>query len=101
MRPISRLALVALIALTWTSLATAETPDINSPLEIDAFASITALALDAAFEESMAERSDPLLRSLGGPTTMKCARAPSAVETCVVTATGTPKEISTETLAQH
>ena len=89
----SRVFLTALIALAWTTAASAEFPDSDPSVKPRNFASLTEFALEIEFEKTAAGASNSGLHGLAGPTTMNCSRAeiPSQLETCVVTAEGTPK----------
>ena len=101
MRCISRVFLTALIALAWTTAASADVPGSNPYVEPRNFTSLTELALESEFEKTAGGASNSGLHALAGPTTMTCSHAviPSQLETCVVTAEGTPKSAVPATLA--
>ena len=103
MRPLSHLVFSALLALSWTSLASAETPTNSSSLEANAFEAVSGIQLDDAFEKSTARNSKDSLLALAGPTSMDCRNAAtrSEFETCVVTAEGKPQATVPTALAQH
>lgn len=92
MRFMSRILITALIALAWTVSASAETPGSNPSVEPGDFESLTELRLQSEFEKSVAGASHSQLHGLAGPTTMNCSHAVTRteLETCVVTAEGTP-----------
>lgn len=89
MTPLSRMSLSALIALSWSSLALADTPSLPGPSQtpID-FASVTRLELDTALEELVEHGEPAALQAPSGPTRMACrVAAPGGdPETCTVTA---------------
>jgi hypothetical protein len=101
MRSISRVLFTALIALAWTTAASAEVPGSTPSVEPETFASLTVLRLEREFEKSAASASDSRFHGLAGPTTMNCSRASirSELETCVVTVEGTPRAVVPATLA--
>jgi len=102
MRPMTRVFFAALLALAWTTAASAETPETNSSIEPGDFALVTELRLENAFEKS-AQANDKLFHALAGPTTMNCSHATtiSELETCVVTAEGTPASAVPAALAKN
>ncbi|MAG31184.1 MAG: hypothetical protein CL908_09895 [Deltaproteobacteria bacterium] len=101
MRSLSRLVLVAVLALGWSALASAANLEDNQSIDPTAFAAITDLQLDAAFEVAMSESSSALF-GLSGPTTMECkGAAGSSFETCVVRADGMPSSLTPSALARH
>ncbi|MBJ21328.1 MAG: hypothetical protein GY910_06765 [bacterium] len=101
MRPRPRFVLAALLALAWTGSASAGTLDTGPAIDPGVFASIAAIQLDDAFEKSAGLESDDFLQRLGSPTSMVCTNTgvPQQVETCIVTAIGTPKTEIPEKLA--
>jgi len=103
MRFTSRFSVVALCALAWAGSAAAETPSQTITLEPGAFAVVTEMRLDDAFEKSAAEGAHDVLERLAGPTSMDCTNAVtrSELETCVVTVAGTPRASTPASLAQH
>lgn len=103
MRSMSRITLTALLALTWSSLASAETPDANPSLAPGTIESVIEMQLDDAFEKSSALENEEFLHDLAGPTTMDCqdSLARNAPETCVVTIAGASPVGMPAALAQH
>ena len=103
MQPRSHFAFAALLALFWTGLASAESPDINPALEPGAFAAATEMHLDDALEKSGPLGSDDFLRGLAGPSSMDCTYAitRSELETCVVSVESEPRTAVPAALAQH
>lgn len=103
MRFTSRFSVVALSALVWASVASAETPNRTTQLEPGGYAVVTEMQLEDAFEKSATRGPDEFLRRLAGPTSMDCTNAVtlSEFETCVVTAEGTPRTAMPAALAQH
>ncbi len=83
MRPHSRLIVIALLALVWTGVASAESPESLAP---DALAAIAELELDSAFEQATRPGDSARTPQLAGPTTMACKGelAREADETCTV-----------------
>ena len=100
MRPLARLFFATLLALTWTGLANAEPLKGQLSIEPGQFNEVVAIQLEAAFESFAPVSGDEDFGHIGGPTTMRCERSTtkSALETCVVTAEGTP---SSPRLAQR
>lgn len=86
MRPRSRILFAALLALSWSSLASA---DGNQPGQADA---PTYLELDVAFEQAANEVGRDSLLELPGPTSMDCQQplTTNDLETCVVTIAASP-----------
>ena len=103
MRPLSPFFITALLALTWTTFASAENSTTDSSLAPGVFAAVTEIQLDDVFEKMTAQGSDDFLQRLAGPTSMDCtnAVARNEFETCVVTAVGTPQTSVPAALAQH
>jgi hypothetical protein len=97
MRLSSQMILIALLALGWSSLASAEDAVAPAALDPSALAAIADMELDAAFEHATAP-ADPG----DGPTTMRCrdGAAMGDLETCVVTADGSVAAMPAA-LAQH
>jgi len=97
----TRVFFAALLALAWTTAASAETPETNPSIEPGDFALMTELRLENAFEKST--QSNELFNALAGPTTMNCSHATtiSELETCVVTAEGTPVSAVPAALAKN
>lgn len=103
MRLMNRFSLAAVFAASTASLAMAETPNTNPSVEPGAFADVIEMRLDDEFEKSAVGLSDEALGRLGGPSSMSCSHAltQSDLETCVVTADGTPTPAMPAALAQH
>ena len=103
MRPITRGFFAALLALAGTTAAYAETSETNPSIEPGDFALVTELQLETAFERTAGQTGDSLLHGLAGPTTMNCSYATtiSELETCVVTAEGTPASAVPAALAKN
>jgi len=83
------MSLSALIALSWSSLALADTPSLPDPTQIPIdFASVTRLELDTALEKLVDHGEPVALQAPSGPTRMACrVAAPGGdPETCTVTA---------------
>ncbi len=89
MRSMSRIFLGTFLALGLSSVAVAET----SATEAGDFTLSAQLRLDQQFELSVADATAGQLWRLGGPSTMSCSHAVNRteLETCVVTAEGTPR----------
>lgn len=102
MRPIPRILFMALIALCWSSLASADPQDQGQSLDASRFAAVTNLQLDMVFERFATLGSNPRFHGLMGPTTMDCSSdaIQAGLETCVVTSTG-PSLSMPAALAQH
>ena len=102
MRPIPKILFSALIALSWSSLASADPQDQGQSLDSSQFAIVTNVQLDTVFERFVARGSQPLLYGLTGPTTMDCSNdaVQAGLETCVVTSSG-PSMSMPAALAQH
>jgi hypothetical protein len=103
MQALSHFAIAALLALTWSGLASAESPDANPSIESGLLASVTEMKLDQAIEESGPLGSDDFLRGLAGPSSMDCTHAVtrSDFETCIVSVEGSPRTAVPAALAQH
>ena len=103
MRPITRVFFAALLALAGTTAAYAETSETHPSIEPGAFAHVTELQLENAFEKTAGQADDSLFQALAGPTTMNCSYATtiSELETCVVTAEGTPAAAVPAALAKN
>ena len=104
MRPLSPFSFVALLALTWTGLASAETPNTAPPIGPSEIAAVADMQLDDAFEKTAADDSDDFLHQLAGPTSMDCKNALTRTdaETCVVTVVdGSTMTAPPAALAQH
>ena len=93
MRSMSRFLLGACLALGLSGLAFAETPETTSSIEPGEFTHFAELRLDQQFELSLASAAEGRLHALAGPTTMTCSHVLTVaeLETCVVTAEGTPR----------
>ena len=90
MQPRYRIYLLALIALGWSSIASAANPAPTSTVEPSTIPTISNFSLDDAFELATSPKREPALRTLAGPTRMDCASDAvlDDVETCVVTTSG-------------
>lgn len=101
MRPLSRFVLVAALALGWSSLASAGTPDGDPSIDPSHFSMVADVELDSAFESAMGSDISALY-ALGGPSTMDCKAAVrrGELETCVVRADGDASTVPAA-LAQH
>ena len=86
MRLMTRTLLGAALALSFSSVALAETPT----TETGEFTLTAELELDQQFELSLADATDSALLRMSGPTTMNCSFGD--LETCVVTTEGTPRQ---------
>lgn len=89
MRSMSRFLLGAALALSFSSVALAET----AATESGEFTLTAQLRLDQQFELSLADPAEGVLRSLDGPSSMSCSHVVNAseYEICVVTTEGTPR----------
>lgn len=89
MRLIPRTLLGAFLALSLSSVAGAEAPS----AEAGKFLLTAELELDQRFELELADTANGRLLRLSGPSTMSCSHALTAskIDTCVVTAEGTPR----------
>ncbi len=85
-----RIFLLALIALGWSSIATAANPTSSSAAEPKLIPTISNFSLDDAFELATTPKRDAAIQALGGPTQMNCDSSTSVdgIETCVVTTKG-------------
>ena len=94
---------VGLIATLAASSALAETPDTNPSIEPGDFAQFAELRLGDEIEKSAAGIGDRSITGLGGPSIMNCSHALTAneLDTCVVTAPGTPAPASPASLVQN
>lgn len=99
MRPLSRFLLGAALALSFSSVALAETPATES----GEFTLNAELRLDQQFELSLADPADGLLHAPNGPSTMSCSHVvnTSEYETCVVTTEGTPRQAMPAAIAAN
>ncbi len=97
MRLIPRTLLGAFLALSLSSVAGAEAPSaaagkflLTAELELE---QRFELELDQQFELELADTANGRLLRLSGPSTMSCSHALTAskIDTCVVTAEGTPR----------
>ena len=90
MRPISKILFMALIALCWSSLASADPQNQGQSLDASRFAAVTNLQLDMVFERFATLGSNPGFHGLTGPTAMDCSNDAirAGLETCVVTSSG-------------
>ena len=102
MRPIPKILFMALMALCWSSLASADPQNQGQSLDSSQFAAVTSLQLDMAFERFATLGSKPGFQGLMGPTTMDCSSdaIQAGLETCVVTSSG-PSLSMPAALAQH
>ena len=89
MRLIPRTLLGAFLALSLSSVAGAEAPSAAA----GKFLLTAELELDQRFELELADTANGRLLRLSGPSTMSCSHALTAskIDTCVVTAEGTPR----------
>ena len=99
MRSTSRIFLGAFFALALSSPAVAETPAANG----GDFTHTAQLQLDQQFELYVEDMAAGQLWRLGGPSTMSCSHAfnRNELETCVVTAEGTPRSAVTASIAAN
>jgi hypothetical protein len=93
--------LIALLALGWSSIASAEDSKTDG-LEPKALAEMSTPSLDSAFERATSPKHDRSLHGLAGPSTMNCQNGADLddLETCVVTADGMLASVPAA-LAQH
>lgn len=94
---------IALIALAWSIVATAENNiSTSTALGSTDFSVLTDLNLDPAFERAAWPIADNVLYELYGPTTMNCMTDAdiNAIEICEVKAEGVPASRQAS-LAQH
>jgi len=89
----SRVFLGVLLVVGLSSVAFAETPNSNLSSVPGDFTLSTQLDLDQQFERSLAHAADGRLQRMSGPSSMSCSHAltTSILDTCVVTAQGTPR----------
>ena len=101
MRTQIRVLMIALLTLGWSSLALSEEPAKTS-LGSVSVSEMDSLSLDLAFEAATSPRNHAKLKSLGGPTSMRCQNAVTKgdFETCVVRADGQLASMPAA-LAQH
>ena len=99
MRLIPRTLLGAFLALGLSSAAGAEKPSD----ETDEFTLTAELELKHRFEFELADTANGRLLRLSGPSTMSCSHALTASEldTCVVTAEGTPRPTMPASIAAN
>lgn len=85
-----KIFLLALIALGWSSIATAANPTSSSAAEPQPIPTISNFSLDDAFELATTPKRNVAIEALGGPTQMDCDSSTSVdgIETCVVTTEG-------------
>jgi hypothetical protein len=93
--------LIALLALGWSGVASAEDSEANV-LEPKTLSEVSTLSLDNAFERATSPKHDRSLHGLAGPSTMNCENGAEldGPETCVVTAEGMLASVPAA-LAQH
>lgn len=103
MRTMSRVFLGVLLAVGLPSVAFAETPGSNPSSAPGDFTLSAQLDLDQQFELSFAHAADGRLQRMSGPSSMSCSHAltTSILDTCVVTAQGTPRSAGPAALAAH
>ena len=104
MRSLSRLFLGTLLAVSASSVVSAETPEPTSSIDPAEFAAVTDIVLDDAFEKKAAPGTESFIAMAGpsGPTTMDCSPLlPNSMETCVVTARGKAHGAVPAALANH
>ncbi|MBB84650.1 MAG: hypothetical protein CL931_12640 [Deltaproteobacteria bacterium] len=92
MRLIPRTLLGAFLALSLSSVAGAEAGKFSLTAELE-LEQRFELELDQRFELELADTANGRLLRLSGPSTMSCSHALTAgeIDTCVVTAEGTPR----------
>jgi len=93
--------LIALLALGWSGVASAEDSK-TDVLEPKALSAMTSVSLDSAFERATSPKHEGTLHGLAGPSKMNCQNATEVdgLETCVVTAEGMLASVPAA-LAQH
>ncbi len=105
MRSLSRIFLGTLLAVSASSIASAETPTPSPSIDPADFAAVTDIALDDAFEKTAAPGTESFIAMAGpsGPTTMNCSplMMSNSTETCVVTARGNARSSMPAALANH
>lgn len=101
MQPKSRIFLATLIAVTWSGLASAQSP--STEPETDELNSVIELNLDVALEESAHVDHRTAMLALTGPTSMSCTHPAlrNSLETCVVTTPSNRQAAMPAALAQH
>ena len=103
MRSMSRIFLGALFAVSLSGLAYADSHDSNSSVQPGEVTLTAQLDLDRQFERSLDGAADARFQRMAGPTQMTCAHAltTSELDTCVVTAQGTPRAAVPAAIASH
>ena len=93
--------MIALLTLGWSGLALSE-ESVKTSFDSVSVSEIDGLSLDLAFEEATSPHKHAKLKSLGGPTSMRCQTAATTgdLETCVVTTDGRLTSMPAA-LAQH
>jgi hypothetical protein len=93
--------LMALLALGFSTVASAEDPNTSPSVDPSAVAAVADLSLDSAFEQATSPKNAGSMAALNGPTSMDCrsGEATERLETCVVTVDGllasTPAALAT------
>ena len=108
MQSTNSVVLGALLALCFSGLATANSPEAPTATpdtvnEADLRA-VTHMQLDVALEAFASVESGPPIQELSGPSKMDCEEAhlkPEDVETCTVTHDGPGKQVSPAAMAQN
>ena len=93
--------LIALLALGWSGVASAEDSK-TDVLEPKALSAMTSVSLDNAFERATSPTHEQTLHGLAGPSQMNCESGTDhdGLETCVVTTEGMLAS-APAALAQH